>query len=631
MLSSINPINLDEVSRIFTVGSPPIKIADPFCKDSGLLGERLLKEDNHFPILLAECSSDSSTGLLIFLNRKDIRLTAWEVKLQDRVNHARHIQCSRVELALLLSLSQQSTALCQECIHESTSKAPRWAQNASKDFVTLLTDHGSTRSLARPSRALTNIAFRNYIGLSNLATGSLLDYIENQTQSPKKELIKLYFIAYTDQVGNHFSPSFSYTATYCALRELYTFITGEYITIDPLTKQHTTSCSARALRTSDGNTSRLIKYHSPMGPTYIERRGPAWLDVTSQIIFCNGLIVNIKSGQQWGSIEEDELRFIRDYLSESDNTDNTPKPVHLYIDIGGKNLGHLLWNELSGYIEFNRLAKVVGYVPAGFTSSLPPPQSNLFSQAGIRSYLQPYIKKAINRLPHNASAFLDSSIADMHFLQSEDFVHSDRFSLVSFRYPRLSSYLVQAIQDDYPSHSDQESFRIYINIRSHNKCHSNLVECIDVLLDDLGQLDSCDLNSVSLDLEYFAEDDEQVPKVSDLCHQRNIQCNHHVGYEIPQLLELVSHSSICISPIGSGAISPTWIFNKLTVVHGDRRHMGQLKWWSDVGGSRSNIFPIPASEISDDYDKFYSNYRINPKAYSKTIIKCYNKFYLSRY
>jgi hypothetical protein len=150
------------------------------------------------------------------------------------------------------------------------------------------------------------------------------------------------------------------------------------------------------------------------------------------------------------------------------------------------------------------------------------------------------------------------------------------------------------------------------------------------LLENIAGLETLKHYLVSLELEYFSEEDELAPKVSSLCNQKDFACNHHVGYEIPQLFELVSHSSICISPIGSGSISPTWIFNKPTVVHGDRRHMSQLKWWSEVGGSISQIFPIPTSAISDDYDKFYSNYKIDPKVYAKIVLDCIDSFCLSR-
>lgn len=492
MLFSFKAIKHDNINNVFTIGSPAAKVRDPFCSSSGFLGHRLLNEDSHFPILFAESSSNSTSGLLFFISKNDDRIITWEVTTQadDTVKQTRQIQCSRIELALLLTLTDNSAQECRECIHQSISKAPRWVQNTSKNFINLLhvtkaTDSSTTRS----SRALTNIAFRDYINISNSASDSLLELIDRDVNGIEKELLQLYFKAYNDQLGKSFRPSFYEVARYCALRELYTFVTGEYVTIDPLTGQHTRSYSSRSWRTEDGFNSRLIKYKSSLGPTFVERRGPAWLDVTSQVLFSNGLVINIKTGQQWGSIYEDELRFIHDYLNHPDNDGCAPREIHLHIDLGGKNLGHLLWNELSGYIEFNLLAKKVGYVPTTFSSSLPPTQSNLFSKIGIRSHLQKYIMKAIDRFPLGESLLLDSSMPDMKALPMEKGGSKDRVSLVSFRYPRLSPYLVQAIKDDYPTPTSQ-LFKIYINVRSHNKCHSNLVECIDALLENIAGLET---------------------------------------------------------------------------------------------------------------------------------------------
>jgi hypothetical protein len=130
-----------------------------------------------------------------------------------------------------------------------------------------------------------------------------------------------------------------------------------------------------------------------------------------------------------------------------------------------------------------------------------------------------------------------------------------------------------------------------------------------------------DLKTLSLELEYFSKDDSTIESIAHLCKSYNILCNHHVKYGILQLFQLVAQSNICIAPIGSGAIAPTWIFDKPTVLHADKRHINQLRWWTSVGGSKSNLISIPAYEITDESDSFYSDYRINPIAYAEAVMK----------
>ena len=123
MLFSFKAIKHDNINNVFTIGSPAAKVRDPFCSSSGFLGHRLLNEDSHFPILFAESSSNSTSGLLFFISKNDDRIITWEVTTQadDTVKQTRQIQCSRIELALLLTLTDNSAQECRECIHQSIS------------------------------------------------------------------------------------------------------------------------------------------------------------------------------------------------------------------------------------------------------------------------------------------------------------------------------------------------------------------------------------------------------------------------------------------------------------------------------------------------------------------------------
>jgi hypothetical protein len=624
MLNDFESVQFDEKKQEFLVGEHALRIEDPFSKDSTNLGSRLFRENQFYPFLLARSSSRSDQSLLFFFSRKNNFIIVWEVVEEGKLKYLKRHRTRDHEIALMLSLTPESNTLSLLGIENSSKHAPPWASERALDLIKLLRERKKVDPIlchTGISKGLTSAAFAGYAAMVNCSTDTLLEFIDKTCSATHKALIIAYFDSYSKSFAESFRPHFYQVARFCALREFYTLITGMYVTVDPLSNQYVTSCSSAAWKTDKGTISRIIRYKSPTGQFFVERRGPAWLDVTTQSFFSNGLYITVHSRQKWGGVKEDELRFIMNFLCHNHDCNDKVKPIHLYIDLGGRNLGHLLWNELSGYIEFNRISNEVGFLPSPFSVSFPPAISHKFADTGPRAYLYPFLDKAI-RLKHDCKSFLDTPISTAiqisGYTPAQDLL--DSFTLVSLRYPCLSKSLVEAILEDFTIH-DTDLLRVFINIRTHNKRHLNIVECIDATLKSLRSSQMIDLKTLSLELEYFSKDDSTIESIAHLCKSYNILCNHHVKYGILQLFQLVAQSNICIAPIGSGAIAPTWIFDKPTVLHADKRHINQLRWWTSVGGSKSNLISIPAYEITDESDSFYSDYRINPIAYAEAVMK----------
>jgi hypothetical protein len=171
----------------------------------------------------------------------------------------------------------------------------------------------------------------------------------------------------------------------------------------------------------------------------------------------------------------------------------------------------------------------------------------------------------------------------------------------------------------------------------------NIVECLSQLFKDLDNQENIKLKpyNIEIDLEFNSQAvygpsfqardlvNNTLSEIKTLCDQYIVKLNLHDSYEIPELMQLVSDSDICIVPIGSGAILPTWIFNKNTVMHANIEHYSQLEWWNQVGSiDNNNQFIIPQNAINNFSSGIllYDNYKIDINAYSSTVISALKKY-----
>jgi hypothetical protein len=125
-------------------------------------------------------------------------------------------------------------------------------------------------------------------------------------------------------------------------------------------------------------------------------------------------------------------------------------------------------------------------------------------------------------------------------------------------------------------------------------------------------------------LEFSDRIEDAINEIIRICREHGVSLNLCESYEVPELLQLVSSSSISIVPIGSGAVLPTWVFHKHTVLHAEAAHRGQINWWHLAGNSEpTRQYLIPGDAIHDDpatAGTAYSNYQIDPTAYAHTVI-----------
>jgi hypothetical protein len=446
---------------------------------------------------------------------------------------------------------------------------------------------------------------------------------------------------------------------YCILRELVCLVTGKHIILDPLTLDYVFSDSTMLCKIGNYH-SRLIKYKSTSGSYFIERRGPGWIDITSSIILENGLVIDPRSFSRHdakrpdqAAVTSEEEKEIKNLFSFNISHEQGEKENHQYvmIDVDHTNLGHILWNEVSGYIELILICKDSNLINKKIMPVLPPSVPTLFSKIGVRSSFFQYIKKTLSTQTiedssmHIIRDYLNS-IDNSEIIMNKIFIKNQP---ISFRFPKISEVLSNVIRNEFTDIKNKK-IHIYKNIRFHNKSQLNLVECLSKLLEDLDKQEDIRLkpSNIEIDLEFNSQAiygpsfqardlvNNTLSDIKKLCDKYMVKLNLHDSYETPELMKIISSSSICIVPIGSGAILPTWIFNKNTVMHANIEHYPQLEWWNQVGGIESNNqFVIPQSAITNFSSGIllYDNYKIDINLYSTTVInalksyleKCVNK------
>ena len=621
-------------------------IIDPFAAPPiQLLGRRMLSENGYFPFLYLKSRCEGYNSLLLFASRNNSHLVAWKVNHKIPIEYVGQFQFPASDLMPLVTLTEAPLSDVMQSIQRSADDAPDWAISILHRLVISLAEAPGLEECLSASgqfAQLSTAVFNHFVCAVNISTSSLIDYVHHSISNPESGQIIHLFNTFCARVGSDFETPFSNIARYCILREIVCVVTGKHVVLDPLTWEHVLSdCTALCSATYYGKypfvKSRLIRYKSALGHYFVERRGPGWLDVTSSIILPNGFLVEVQTGQQWGqAINSDEIPWVLKLFSHD------PLPIVegdqqlLISEVAGDNLGHTLWNEVSGYVEFILTCQEAGWKPNKIYPVLPSSIPSVFSKLGVRSSFYPYIHKSLrsqSSTPQADDIVINYLTAmNQQELSSQIFV---RNQIASFRYPRVSKTVVSTILHDFPP-TDQCKLRLYKNLRFHNKAQTNTAECLQELFGQLTVHANPQIHpsNIELDLEYSERHEDTINEIIRVCEVYDVDLNLRESYDIPELLQLIASSCISIVPIGSGAVLPTWVFHKHTILHAEKAHRGQIDWWHLAGNSEpSRQYLIPGDAIHDDPDsagKAYSNYQIEPAAYATTVINALQDYLQSR-
>ena len=620
-----------------------------FTVDTSILNEKLLDNNINYPFLFLKDFNGNYDSIILCVDT-DSNILIYQ--LDNAKNNKSLInKISIAELAIILPLLVNCKIEdLRQSIISNTKDTNEWQKEAINEIINnlkLCEEEKDTPLMHFNKDSFNksvNLILNRYINNKLYDINLLLLFVEKTFSISEYNQVKALFKAFENRLGTYFYCEFSYTYKYYILRELICVVTGKHVVLDPLTFNYIYS-ECTMLCKIGKYYSRLIRYKSSSGDCFIERRGPGWIDITSCIIFKNGLLLDSRYGPKHDAERPDQAAVTleeKDYIEKlftniSLNEEEKEDHQYLMINVDYKNLGHILWNEVSGYIEFILTCKDAGLTNKKVIPVLPKSIPSMFSKKGVRSFFFPYIKKALyTQNVENSNIDIIKNYIDSMNNNDDDLINKIfiKNQPISFRFPKVSQLAADIIRNEF-TNTKNSKIHIYVNIRFHNKSQSNIIECLSKLFKKLKEQQNFKLkpDNIELDLEFNSKAvygpsfqardlvNDTLSEIKTICDEYMVKLNLHDSYELPELMQLVSASDICIVAIGSGAILPTWIFNKYTVMHGNQSHFPQLEWWNQVGNIKNNNeFIIPLNAISQSSNQYYGNYSIDSNIYSDIIL-----------
>ena len=665
----MNPIFYDSQRSLFTFSSDQqeFTITDPYA-GSEALGVRLKDEDSFRPFLhffhpQKASANDKRTGradleVLVYITKfGGFHLWLCNRSSPGSTDLLRQLGLSLQQLnqlCILLDGKELSELLARPALQQAISTLPDWAQSAIEQscLSQLPLQPGGHTAAGGEFLELLEQLFEFSHPTDHQ---QLLAEIEQLVPANLYPSIASLFGAYLDLIASNNSTSILMEARhcYCMLRELFGMITGHHIVKDPLSGRHVISLKQRNL-TSGPLTPRLILYRSAANDTAFEEvRSFGFMDTTDSFIFKGGLSYEIASWAKWGDSgyfnREDLLALIHDDFATADRL---PSPdlngqshrVVVSTVTGDVNLGHIIWNEFSG---LTNLATIIEQCQP---LSLPPIQIFLpgqsetsFARVGPRTVLGKKFQQTWASLASDQFTFIEQP--EQRF-QGDDVIH------VSFRAWLVSKQLIalmKELADDYRSrHPETETdlnpatasreggLNILLNSRTRDKSCLNLDRCLDVALAQLNGTSAPAYPQIRFFLDYV-DSHETVDACIAVLERYGCQIALAPSSALDQLAAISDRADLAIVPVGSGAVVPTWIFRKPSIMHAEKSHMHQIYggMWFDVSDfSRDDIYTFDANtdirEVGDGregHQGAYCNYLLDEQVFADRFLQIIAKLY----
>ena len=285
------------------------------------------------------------------------------------------------------------------------------------------------------------------------------------------------------------------------------------------------------------------------------------------------------------------------------------------------NLGHLLWNTISGVYSFEKVCSQLGYFVDYKIGVLGASnQSNSrFSEVSSADIFIDFLKYKTK----STNSFL---VIESHSHKSPDYSFINDYLNISFKSLFMQKNLTEIYREFFSSidvecgldwmFSPAQTI-IFCNVRTHNKALLNIGDCIDALCKKIDYLGP---GNASFIFEGDLASINEIEALIKICTSYNIPAQKCCGLNVYELYEVVSHVDLVIAPVGSGLVIPTWICNTDCVTYGDPAHMTQLAWWDSVTEPHLKLSSFPLDDIFPVSEQGYSSYSIPSQRFAEKII-----------
>ena len=441
------------------------------------------------------------------------------------------------------------------------------------------------------------------------------------------DTLAVYKELITDKVNNFQASGFLESYKIVTLRELFYLSYGVRIAFSPFSQTWLRS-EKTILHADNGLRVSLFRCGDIH---FVEYDFRGWLGSPNGFIFpfsgANHVLADFLNPTRWGPNPTNNLLIdsIKELYSESKASLKSDIKIASLTE-SNENLGHFLWNKMSGVLltvdlfkntnrKLSLLIPDLGLKKKSQYSdiNLSMVSIDMFQTMGLIDQCNIEI---INSSDELKSIFLTDGIFSKLNVLSLD---KKTIELYCSFYERKISAL------DTIDISTNSSFKIniFMNIRGHNKSLANVEACVLALIKKLPK----DLhNKLFFILEGLSDSIDTISKLSEIFKKNNIADLVIIDANQYQLYFYLKYSSICITPVGSGLVMPTWLFdNKVCIAYADHNHMSQLNWWSNIVPHHPKIIKFQLDEIKHTENRtghpniFYSDFEIDSDAFANLV------------
>ena len=261
--------------------------------------------------------------------------------------------------------------------------------------------------------------------------------------------------------------------------------------------------------------------------------------------------------------------------------------------VGNNNLGHFLWNDLSGINFalksdlFSSVLEIVQLVKEHLKVA------QVFPELGSKCSERLIIKNTFEY-------FLDRGLLPVRFtdLSIED-------SLAKRIQEQASR---RGVGDPPPPPRRKGQPLIWINLRTHNKAWLQQVTGYSNILNEALRL----YGGVSAIIDGWSDCAELAQEIRRSTDER-VTIYNGLDFTLWDSLNWAFSCDAYISTVGAGLTLVNWVAARPGVAHAERAHMGQLQWWHYVRPTAVPPLAPPISAIQDVGTNDYCNYDLDWK------------------
>jgi hypothetical protein len=284
------------------------------------------------------------------------------------------------------------------------------------------------------------------------------------------------------------------------------------------------------------------------------------------------------------------------------------------------NLGHMLWNDLSGIFYCNKICKELSLKEptiAIFKNNLTPQRA--FSSLSY-SQITADMANELGELP----LMVFDGDHDDEFIKSGSFVFLKSLFMSNDLIDFYNNFFIKIESPDHLTVKADKKFIVFINVRSHDKSLLNLKACFNALITSIG---NAGLNTIEFLLEGDSSAEELMRDLRGISINNGFECEILLKLNPYELYSALHRADFVVAPVGSGLVLPTWVLNKACITYAEPQHLSQLLWWNSIVDKKLKIDSFSNEEIAPVTEKMYASYTIDPNIFAEKVLKSISKNY----